>query len=199
MKNLTLCALALLLLPGCNSHYDDTRAAKTLQVPPYTETGAQTFGCLVNGKVWANFGATILHPSEGLGSQADTNKVMSNIDGPYPQEADTTFVVWATYSLVKNGKTERQERMTITIPKNGSLKGIHLLTGTYGTFQYQIDDSYTPYQDIARSPFTVIINKDSVISPFRHIVSGRFYGFLYNYNHTDSVSISGGVFDTRTQ
>ena len=199
MKNLMLCAFALLLLSGCYTKYDDTRAAAVLQVPPYSETGANTFGCLVNGAVWANFGATIVHPAESLGSGADTNKVMSSISGPSQLSADTMFYIRATYSLDKKGKTLRQEYMRIEMPKNGSLKGTHLLTGANGLFDYQRGVLGYPYSIVARNPFTVIINKDSLVYGFRHIVSGRFYGLLYNYGQTDSVRISGGVFDTMTQ
>src|SRR3569832_1546459 len=113
MKNLILASVALLLLCGCYTKYDDTRAAATLQLPPYTETGAQTFGCLANGKVWANFGATIIHPAEGIGSRADTNKVRAFIQWPSQGiRTDTVFMIAAIFSLVIKGTTERQEYMS---------------------------------------------------------------------------------------
>jgi len=199
MKNLIVSAFALLLLSGCYSKYDDTRAAATLQLPPYTETGANTFGCLLNGVVWANFGATIVHPAEGFGSGADTNKVRAHIQWPVYSQTDTTFSVSATYSLVKKGKTERQEYILLTLTKSGSLKGTHLLKDSTGIFDYRPYVLGESYSSSARSPFTVIINKDSLVYGFRHIVSGRFYGVLYNYDQTDSVRISAGVFDTMTQ
>lgn len=188
--------MALLVFSGCTK-YDDTAAAKTLKVPPYTETGANTFGCLLNGQVWANFGATVIHQELGT-TKIDTSKVTSFIQwSAYPQ-TDTVFYVRAAYSLVKKGRELRDEFMSIQLPKHGSLKGIHLLTDTGAVFQYsQILSGQ--YSSKARKPFTVIINRDSVVNGYRHIVSGRFYGVLYNFAQTDSVSISGGVFDTLTR
>lgn len=199
MKNLILSAFTLLLITGCNK-YDDTAAATKLQVPPYTEKGANTFGCLVNGAVWANFGAVVFHPAESIGGEeVDTSKVISRIERPFTPGADTLFYVHATYSLVKKGKELKDENMSIQIPKNGSLIGTHLLTDSIGVFQYSTM-WYNQYNSKARNPFTVIITKDSLVNGFYHIVSGRFYGVLYNnYTQTDSVTISGGVFDTRTQ
>jgi len=60
MKNLVILSF-ILALSHCKNTYDDTDAFKRLEVPPYTETGANTFGCLINGAVWANFGATYVH------------------------------------------------------------------------------------------------------------------------------------------
>ena len=196
MKNLILCAFGLLVITGC-AKYDDTQAAKNLQVPPYTETGANTFGCLMNGSVWANFGAFV---SQGgiFTHPTSPSKVNSSIFYLAPP-ADTLFVVGAQYSLVKNGIELREENMSIQLTKNGSLKGTHQLMGTNDIFRYDKTD-LTFYTSKARNPFTVIINKDSVVNGGpQHIVSGRFYGVLYNYAQTDSVFISGGVFDTLTQ
>ncbi len=195
MKNLILCAFGLLVITGC-AKYDDTQAAKNLQVPPYTETGANTFGCLMNGTIWANFGAYVsqsgvfTHPT----SPSKVNSSIYYRGSP----GDTLFTVGAQYSLVKNGRELRIENMSIQLSKNGSLKGTHQLTGTNDIFRYD-ETNYILYSSKARNPFTVIINKDSVVNGGSHIVSGRFYGVVYNYAQTDSVVISGGVFDTLTQ
>ena len=195
MKNLILCAFGLLVITGC-AKYDDTQAAKNLQVPPYTETGANTFGCLMDGTVWANFGAYV---SQGGVFTHPTSPSKVNSSFFYTgTAADTLFTVGAQYSLVKNGYELREETMSIWITKNGSLKGTHQLIGTNDIFRYDKTNFYL-YTSKARNPFTVIINKDSVVNGGAHIVSGRFYGVVYNYAQTDSVFISGGVFDTLTQ
>jgi hypothetical protein len=204
MKNLILSALALLAITGCNK-YDDTGAAKLLQIPPYTETGANTFGCLLNGQVWANFGD--YDPSGhlfGTASGPSPEKVGSWISffGPNGLNtgSDTVFSVGAGYSLVKKGTEKRFETMQILLPKNGSLKGTYMLTGTNGRLEYDQVLTYKEYISNARNPTTVMVNKDSVINNgTQHIVSGRFHGVLYNRsNLKDSVSIAGGVFDTLT-
>ena len=48
MKQLVLPALALLLLTQCKKADPDPVSA----LPPATQTGANTFGCLVNGQPW---------------------------------------------------------------------------------------------------------------------------------------------------
>jgi Domain of unknown function (DUF5025) len=204
MKTLIISAFALLLITGCHK-YDDTAAAKLLQVPPYTETGANTFGCLLNGAVWANFGKSYGNSGLPFGTRLDSSKVTSTIEY-FPTDvfhtgSDTTFQVSAQYQLVKKGNELRDETMSITLPKNGSLVGTYMLTGINGSFQYtQLDENYnaTNYTSQARNPFMVTVNKDSLVNGYYHIVSGRFSGVLYNAAHTDSVRISGGVFDTKT-
>jgi hypothetical protein len=205
MKNLILSAFALLLITGCHK-YDDTAAAAKLQVPPYTETGANTFGCLLDGAVWANFGKYVGNHLFGTASNNTPNEVTSRIAsfGPntFGTGFDTVFTVGAEYSLVKNGTELKAGGMSIQLPKNGSLKGTHLLlTDSNGTFRYYVELlPYSEYDSKARNPFTVIITKDSLVGASNHIVSGKFYGILYNRNNlNDSVRIVGGVFDTKTQ
>jgi hypothetical protein len=198
MRNFILSAFALLLITGCYK-YDDTAAAAKLQIPPFTEKGANTFGCLVDGAVWANFGAHPEHELLGGPGPLDSSKVQSRIEPPPIFGVDTGFMVSAQYQLVKKGKELRNEDMSIQLPKNGSLKGTHLLlTDSNGIFRYTQLLLFNQYTSKARNPFTVIVNKDSLVNGFYHIVSGRFYGVLYNSAQTDSVTISGGVFDTRT-
>ncbi|MGZ3766951.1 MAG: hypothetical protein ACXVB0_15990 [Mucilaginibacter sp.] len=197
MKNLIISVFVLLLIAGCNK-YDDTAAAAKLQIPPFTEKGANTFGCLANGSVWANFGALPEHVLLGAGP-LDSSKVVSGIEPPPLYGVDTGFRVSAQYSLVRKGKDLRVESMSIQLPITGSLKGTHrLLADSLGIFRY-VRLSVNQYTSKPHNPFTVIVTKDSVINSGDHIVSGRFYGVLYNYNLTDSVTISAGVFDTRTR
>jgi len=204
MKNLIISAFALLLITGCQK-YDDTAAAKLLQVPPYTEKGANTFGCLQNGAIWANFGAYPSHKVLFGPGPLDSSKVQSTISyysaDVFHTGSDTVFRVSAQYQLVKKGKELRDESMSILLPKNGSLTGTYLLTGTNGAFQYtqiDINEHDNMYTSQARHPFMVIVKKDSLVNRYYHVVSGRFSGTLYNRNLTDSIRISGGVFDTKT-
>jgi len=195
MKNLVLCAVALVMMTGCRKYSNTIEAAK-LQVPAYTETGKNTLGCLVNGAPWANFGETLMHSELGT-TNADTNKVVSYIQIPYPS-TDTALVISGILSVLKNSKALRQEYMMMEIPKNSSLKGVHQLTSSDGLFRYTVNIDKI-YGSLIRSPFTVTVNKDSVVNGFQHIVSGRFTGTLYNYTQTDSVRITDGVFDVITR
>ena len=61
MKNILLVALLpLLLAASCKK---DKLADELSKLPPATQTGANTFGCLVNGKAWVPEGGCFLCPS----------------------------------------------------------------------------------------------------------------------------------------
>jgi len=190
----------ILLLSQCNK-YDDTKAAASLTVPLYTETGANTFGCMVNGEPWANFGETYIVPPEGLDGINQPNLVRSGITFNDAVAAmDSIFYVSGELTIQKSGKTIREETMTLTVPINGKLKGVHKLSSADFLFDYEnlvlLNDNF---YSLARNPFTVTINQDT-IEGSKHIVSGMFNGMLYHnpnpsYNQADSLNIVGGVFD----
>ena len=197
MKKLILYSF-ILAMANCNK-YDDTAPASHLQVPPFTETGANTFGCLINGQVWANFGESYVKPGEdilGLGGKWEPNLVKASISFDNTAN-DSTFFLAGTYTLAKNGNVVKESWLNLWVPKGGAFVGIHLLTSGSGMVNYTIAVPSTLYRNIARNPFTVTIQKDSVTAGLIHIVSGTFSGMVYNYNQTDSLNIVGGVFDSR--
>jgi len=194
MKKLVLYSV-ILMMSQCNK-YDDTQQAASLQVPPLTETGANTFGCLVNGDVWANFGETFLY--EELGGQLEPNMVRS---GFYADTAgDSTFFIRGTYTLSKQGTVLKETSLSLSVPKKGNFVGIHQLIAGKGQCQYQDILHYYSYYNQVRNPIIVIIKKDSITPGLHHVVSGTFSGMLYGaYGTADSLRIVGGVFDTLTQ
>lgn len=189
MKKLFLYSF-ILLLSECNK-YDDTVAASHLQLPPFTETGANTFGCLINGEVWANFGETYIH--EELSGQLIPNVVRSGFS---TNGSDSTFSISGTYTLSKLGTVLKESTLNFFVPKGPGFVGIHQFTTNNGLVNYQVAVPYNYYYSNARNPFTVTIMKDSITAGLTHIVSGTFSGTIYNYNQTDSLRIVGGVFDT---
>lgn len=53
MKNLLLLFAALFLLTSCDKDKDDDKPTNPIdQLPPATQTGANTFGCLLDGEVF---------------------------------------------------------------------------------------------------------------------------------------------------
>src|ERR1700679_2467821 len=114
----------ILTMANCNK-YDDTVAASHLQVPPFTETGANTFGCLINGEVWANFGETFVTPPEDFlgGGQLEPNLVKAYVDFDNTTN-DSTFFISGTYTLSKNGTVLKASTLNLFVPKGGGFVGV---------------------------------------------------------------------------
>jgi hypothetical protein len=83
MKTILLIALLpLLLAASCKK---DKLADELSKLPPATQTGANTFGCLVNGKAWVPQGGCFLCPSvlkfyydSGNGGQFSIKALLTN-------------------------------------------------------------------------------------------------------------------------
>jgi hypothetical protein len=196
VKNLVI-FLFVLALSACNK-YDDTAAFKRLEVPPYTETGANTFGCLIDGAVWANFGDSYLKSLEPLAARhLVPNKVGSAVFWDV-SKMDSVFSLSAGFTLSKDGTVLRQETILMYIPKNGNLKGVHQLTSYDFQLRFINWVNGPEYLSFISSPFTVNIKNDTTEGD-KHIVSGTFNGTIYTGDRRDSLRIVGGVFDTTLQ
>jgi hypothetical protein len=186
----------VLLMGHCKDTYDNTKPYADLQVPAFTETGANTFGCLVNGKAWANFGGRWDQGELGYGSVVP-NKVIAN---PTIDSGVNVVFITATLSVSSAGMVTKQQQMTVNIPGNSfNLVGTHQLNQVDGLFTYRDFTKGTAYFSLKRNPFTVNVLKDTITDIQGNlgsiIVSGKFNGMLYNHDQTDSLRIVGGVFD----
>jgi hypothetical protein len=190
MKILAVFAM-ITLMSQCNK-YDNTIEAKKLKVPDYTETGANTFGCLVNGAPWENFGETWVNPGESFG-HLDSNKVRARIFYD-PTAQDSVFSVSASLTVSKQGTAIREEFMDLYIPKHSNLKGLH------NDARLGYNNLLSPYSYGTYPPhtFSATIKKDWIQGQ-RHIISGTFTGMVFNALRADSIRIVGGVFDTTVQ
>jgi len=191
----------IMLMSHCKDTYDNTKAAADLQVPPFTETGANTFGCLVNGEPWANFGDQWQRALGG--GNLIPNKVIA---AAAVDSGVFVLSITGTLTVSKNGSTVRQETMTLNIPESGSTPpGVYQLTAVNGLFSYRKQG--VVYSSLKRNPFTVNVLQDTTVyqmtfdttNSYTHtnIISGKFNGLLYNDTQTDSLRIVGGVFDVR--
>jgi hypothetical protein len=189
----------ILLMSHCNDTYDNSLAAANLQVPPFTETGANTFGCLVNGQAWANFGGQ-KYKSELAGYG---NVVYNKVTTFSIADSGINVVsIIARLTVSTAGTTTKDQWMTLNIPGDSlNMTGIHQLNQVNGLFTYRDFTKGTVYASLKRNPFTVNVLKDTIASVTGNypniIVSGKFNGILYNYDQTDSIRIVGGVFDVK--
>ncbi len=213
MYKLVFLTVAILSCCACKKdHTDDTAAAAQITVPPYTEIGANTVGCYINGKPWTNFGKLyyksstgtfpLFIPGSGGGGYYD-NVVNPYLFKPSDGIGDSVLSISAELSVQKKGTTIRDETINLRIAKNGSFKGTHYLVSTNQSFQLLNMGGYYNYLSQINDPFVVTINKDSVTRTGR-IFSGMFHGYIRHYVTgmpgqvtllNDSLKIDGGVFD----
>ena len=67
MRIFFIISLFLFLTAACTKTDDDAPAGPLDELPPATQTGANTFGCLINGEPWYNRGRTVSQPDLSAG------------------------------------------------------------------------------------------------------------------------------------
>ena len=156
-------------------------------LPPETQTGANTFGCLVDGKLLVPY-------SDDSNYEGFSKELQSPYGG--------LFRVGG--SFYKSGSPKQSCGFLIRkIQKEGTYKLYysrkeHLANGinTNDWVEYRKDDTYYNMK-VSQSNFTVEITK---FDQKNYIVSGRFYGTLYHEkDSTRKVEITQGRFDVKFQ
>ena len=192
----------LLILSACKKNkFDDTAAGAHIMVPAYSETGAGTFGCYVNGNAWSNFGQQYI---SGLYSSQPGHYAENTVQSIFTMDDQQDSVLYLTAQLTvqHSGAVIRNETMYMTLLKTKNLKGTYLFgQNSAYTFGYRNTlNGSLDYYSQSFSSFQVIISKDNVNGGVR-IISGRFSGTVYRIPangvlQKDSLTISSGVFDT---
>ncbi|MFP9098785.1 hypothetical protein ACLI09_07015 [Flavobacterium sp. RHBU_24] len=148
---LLLTVLPLLALTGCNNDDDNKPADPVSQLPPATQTGEDTFGCLLDGMAFK--------PDNRPNA---TNCFYQFVDGDY------YFVVGASnYHTNLKGITLRTERKQIFEGETYNLfeytEGNAVGSYTYNLTNNFTSSTYTGELTITKLDFT------------NHIVSGTFW------------------------
>lgn len=167
---LTLCFLPLLSITSCNSDDDNTQSNPISQLPPATQTGENTFGCLLDGEPFL--------PGSG---QNTLDCVYQFVNGEYyfSLQANREFNFFLTRlgCSTKNLQIEQGITYTLTDNTNGNAYGkyfsetfinytdnIHFGEVTIttldimnnivsGTFWYDIEDSNGIIHEIREGRF----------------------------------------------
>ena len=156
-------------------------------LPPITDTGANTFGCLVNGvamlpksgmPTWNN--PYITSPVE-VSFKSEIRISIGNPDGP------ATSMFFYLYNLYSGGLVpffwKQSEFGAEAFPVyNSQLYGMLLNSNT---------NKYEWYGSFNNSGLTTISKFDTV----NHVIAGIFNGKLVQKNGTDTITISNGRFD----
>ncbi len=174
---ITLQILFLLFMSGCELFKS---ADKTDQLPPATQEGKNTFGCLVNGKVWLPKG----------------NNGTANLDASYdPNFQGASIFDLSAYKI--NTDIDRQYfyLFATNVTTGGSYDLSSVQLGTI-TFDY----SYESSTDCNYNRDSVVFRTGTLtISKFdlgQGIISGKFLGVLARPN-CDTLKITEGRFDMK--
>ncbi len=191
MKKLFLLFLAIFIISCSN---DDSSDNPLAQLPPETQTGANTFGCLIDGK--------ILLPRSGNTSQV--NPLSGAIlYGGYPDVYDyfelkildyktpnSPSFLFHMHNIVANGLG------TYPIDKSNGMRNIDGLNNNYihcNVFNKKTNsyEQYVSYEDSG----TYKITRLTVTSDYT-IISGTFNCKIRNINDpSDEIEIKDGRFD----
>lgn len=155
-------------------------------LPSVTQTGANTFGCKVNGTFWVPAGFGIVPTAPKLEARIAGNDLFINARNFSSSPTETEFEIFIK-DLAENG--DYVLNTTTGYP-----------TGLNSSYAYYVHRRFTPDNEwITSSSYmgTVTITK---IDRINHFVSGTFSFQAINlYNTPEPISITEGRFDVKLQ
>jgi hypothetical protein len=188
MRTLLLLLATLATLLGCykeNEYY-------FLGLPEPTQSGENTFGCLINGKPWV---AEI----DPMAFTPTLRKLDSAYDEPGVGITDSyTFSLIANYVSLKDSLSEGFTLLFTPVYEAGEINFSNLLLKNFNFYSLY---SGTPKKDLVYYldkdyPGTFIIDK---LDTNENICSGRFDLQLINNAKTDTINLTHGRFDVKYQ
>lgn len=189
MKKLILLLFCLLLVIGC-SRDNDTESDNTPKLPPETQTGANTFGCMVNGKLF--------YPRDGIGDVMGNAKAIiwsGNSDfrelwvSNFRDGKPINYLYFHIHELPTKGVGEYVWK------ESNFNNGIDGLMQNYlyvRAFNYSSNTWkwYTSYENSGKTTITKYGGQP--------IVSGTFSGKLRTADGSETIEITDGRFDINT-
>jgi len=187
MKNLTLLLLISILCLSAGCKKDDDSPDNLYELPDATQTGENTFGCLVNGEPWvAEIDSGVLDPTiykiratyDEIGAGVADNFYFS-LSSRFISLPDSVYDIFSFYLKPIHKETEincydlERKDISLTYSQPGTATDIRT---------YILDTLHVSYLNIT--------TLDTVIN----VCSGEFEFRLIN-NNTDTITISEGRFD----
>ena len=168
-----------LLLTGCSSCKKEVLDASGL--PPATQTGANTFGCLINGKPFIPGNTPLFEPPVQANYQYLYGGYYFRLVGNYGKGTNNSGVGIFTDSL----RLIQGDSIKFS---SDSIKTVGL---AYALYSKGLTDFRTKLPKYSGSLF--ITNLDTQ----NQIVSGTFWFNAITYDGSDTVSVTDGRFDVR--
>lgn len=194
-------------LTGCkkNNFYDNTAQVDQIKLPPYSETGSNTFGFLVNDSAWTVFGET--QDTHDIGNPWFPNQTSAYIEANTYYGDSLVLGILGYLTIVKQDTVIRNEQAHIEFLIDPTMKiGTYILTGNtnpYEGYFSLIKQSLTlsgfdkHYSVSSSNPFIIELAK---LDTMQKIFSGRFQGVIYldgDPANNDSLTITEGRFDAK--
>ena len=186
----------MFFLSSCYKDFDNTSQVSKIVLPPCTDTGANTFGFMMNDTPWTVFGK---HKTpEASGGNWIDNKLQISTDPSF--SIGKTVHCFGIMSIVKNSVPIKESIITfIFSPTEPYTKTYYLSSKDTSLFIVNDPINYKGYVADSLNPIVLNISKfEKIDISNRKICSGSFYGVLYNYkNKKDSLVITNGCFDLK--
>ena len=175
MKILLPSFIAILFLSSCKKD--------VTELPPATQTGANTFGAMVDGKMWV---------PQGFGSIPANNLLDARLLG------NNLFIVAQNFSSSPN-ETEFDITVTgVTGPGTYALNSNVSHPSSYASYGYYVKRNFSPINEwITSSTFTGSVNLTK-FDTVNHIASGTFqFSAGEMFSSAPALSVLDGRFDVR--
>jgi len=185
--------LTLITIVGCNKDFDNSNKVNEIKLPDYSESGSTTFGFLLNGSVWTNYGHYYRNNDIIPGWRENRIVTTYNFAGTPSERA---LQVTGRLTIVKNNVATKDISAGFSFVPVPPFINIYLLNGEYPR-NFNVNDNVqgTFYRIKSTNPFVLIVTKFDTSG---QVCSGRFNGILYNdQNLTDSIIIKDGRFDVK--
>lgn len=194
--------LSLLPLSACTkscNEYDNNEEFARAQLPAYTETGANTLGCVLGAQTWTVLGSQNLGSPLGGGWAANVLQVSGGFSVP------PLLTVRGVMSGVRNSQVFYEREITLSFLLSDTLGGLRLLgadtvrtrPGRYREYMEALDlIPYAGYLSSNRRPVRLLIRK---LDRQQRTVRGTFAGTLYggSVSSFDSLTVTDGRFDVK--
>lgn len=181
----------LLLLPLLGMKKCERELVPTFKLPPATQSGANTFGFIIDGRVWQNYGwlPNTTGASDNLGAMYSPRYGSKNFSLNAGQIARD---VYENFYLSIDSLTSTGTYRASKAPRLGA--NVRAERG----FVFENRDTQTVYSYLYKgSTATITITK---LDTIQHIIAGTFEGTLRQGNDsTKLVRITEGRFDVLYQ
>ena len=157
------------------------------ELPPATQSGANTFGCKIDGNFWVPAGFGVVPTAPKLEARIAGTDLFLNARNFSSSPTESEFEIFV------RGLTE-------TGTGNYTLSGGGFYPDYNNSFAYYVHRKFTPDNEwVTTSPYTGTVNITKIDS-INHFVSGTFQFQAINlYNAPQPISVTEGRFDVKTQ